>query len=155
MFSLTMNTIAVSLNARQAKPGMHSVDTTRVCFTVNEHTSGFSCFFHTCLFIMQWDSISITLNTYSVHPQDFTSLARQQDSISVTLNTYLAPIRFHLLRKTGGFYLHHTKYLPRAPTRFHLLRKTMGPISITLNTYLVHPQDFVSFARQWGLSPSY
>ena len=29
----------VSLNARQAKPGVHLVDTTRVCFIVNEHTN--------------------------------------------------------------------------------------------------------------------
>ena len=35
------HTRVVSLNARQAKPGVHLVDTTRVCFIVNEtHGSG-------------------------------------------------------------------------------------------------------------------
>ena len=35
MCSLTMkHTRVVSLNARQAKPGVHLVDTTRVCFIV-------------------------------------------------------------------------------------------------------------------------
>ena len=33
------HTRVVSLNARQAKPGVHLVDTTRVCFIVNEHTT--------------------------------------------------------------------------------------------------------------------
>ena len=47
--SLTMkHTRVVSLNARQAKPGVHLVDTTRVCFIVNEHTTKRSCFYHTC-----------------------------------------------------------------------------------------------------------
>ena len=47
--SLTMkHTRVVSLNARQAKPGVHLVDTTRVCFIVNEHTTKCSCFYHTC-----------------------------------------------------------------------------------------------------------
>ena len=37
--SFTMkHTRVVSLNARQAKPGVHLVHTTRVCFIVNEHT---------------------------------------------------------------------------------------------------------------------
>ena len=31
-----------------AKPGVHLVDTTRVCFIVNEHTTKRSCFYHTC-----------------------------------------------------------------------------------------------------------
>ena len=54
MCSLTMkHTRVVSLNARQAKPGVHLVDTTRVCFIVNEHTTKCSCFYHTCLFKMQ------------------------------------------------------------------------------------------------------
>ena len=52
--SLTMkHTRVVSLNARQAKPGVHLVDTTRVCFIVNEHTTKCSCFYHTCSFKMQ------------------------------------------------------------------------------------------------------
>ena len=38
------HTRVVSLNARQAKPGVHLVDTTRVCFIVNEHTTKCSCF---------------------------------------------------------------------------------------------------------------
>ena len=47
------HTRVVSLNARQAKPGVHLVDTTRVCFIVNEHTTKCSCFYHTCKFKMQ------------------------------------------------------------------------------------------------------
>ena len=39
-----------SLNARQAKPGVHLVDTARVCIIVNQHTTNCSCFYHTCLF---------------------------------------------------------------------------------------------------------
>ena len=42
------HTKVVSQNARQAKPGVHLVDTTRVCFTVNEHTTKCSRFYHTC-----------------------------------------------------------------------------------------------------------
>ena len=39
VFPLSMkHTRVVSLNARQAKPGVQLVDTTRVCFIVNEHT---------------------------------------------------------------------------------------------------------------------
>ena len=48
------HTRVVSLNARQAKPGVHLVDTTRVCFIANEHTTKCSCFYHTCLFEMQY-----------------------------------------------------------------------------------------------------
>ena len=33
------HTRVVSLYARQAKPGVHLIDTTRVCFIVNEHTT--------------------------------------------------------------------------------------------------------------------
>ena len=52
--SLTMkHTRVMSLNARQAKPGVHLVDTTRVCFIVNEHITKCSCFYHTCWFKMQ------------------------------------------------------------------------------------------------------
>ena len=47
------HTRVVSLNARQAKPGVHLVDTTRVCFIVNEHTTKCSCFYHTCILKMQ------------------------------------------------------------------------------------------------------
>ena len=42
----------VSLNARQAKPGVYLVDITLVCFIANEHTTKCSCFYHTCLFKM-------------------------------------------------------------------------------------------------------
>ena len=38
------HTRVVSLNARQAKPGVHLVDTTRVCFIVNEHTTSVPVF---------------------------------------------------------------------------------------------------------------
>ena len=40
------------LYAQQAKPGVHFVDTTRVCFLVNKHTTKCSCFYLTCLFKM-------------------------------------------------------------------------------------------------------
>ena len=47
------HTRVVSLNAQQAKPGVHLIDTTHVCYIVNEHTTNCSRFYHTCLSKMQ------------------------------------------------------------------------------------------------------
>ena len=37
----------MSLNTRQAKPGVHLDDTTRLGFSVNEHTTKCPCFYRT------------------------------------------------------------------------------------------------------------
>ena len=48
--ALTMqHTRMMSLIARQAKPGVHLVDKTRMCLVVNEHKNKCSCFNDTCL----------------------------------------------------------------------------------------------------------
>ena len=69
---LTMkHTRWVSLNARQEKSRVHSVDTTRVCFIVNEHATKFCWFNHICILKTHKLYSFMWLNIYRVSFQSW------------------------------------------------------------------------------------
>ena len=112
--SLTMkHTRVVSLNARQAKPGVHLVDTTQVCFIVNEHTTKCSCIYHTCSFKMQkicssmwWNMCLVSFESWELILQFVSSgLTKLGDTISY----FWCPIvmRWSLWLQQWSLWLHH------------------------------------------------
>ena len=111
--TLMKHTRVVSLNARQAKPGVHLVDTTRVCFIVNEHTTKCSCFYHTCWFkmlkvysFMWWNMWLVSFESWELILQFLSSGLMKLDE---TIGYCWCPIvmKWSLWLQQWSLWLHH------------------------------------------------